>query len=47
MSDPLLESIGDIETLVIAIVLNSGKRKLLLETGEYTLADPSDSDMLN
>jgi hypothetical protein len=47
MSDPPFESIGDIETLVIAIVLNSGKRKLLLETGEYTPAVPDDSDMLN
>jgi hypothetical protein len=44
---PALESITDIESLVIGIVVSAPpKKKLLLEKGAYELADPTSPDML-
>lgn len=48
MAAPLaLETITDVESLVIAIVVSNPKKKLLLEKGAYELADPTSSDMLS
>jgi len=43
---PALESVSDIESLIIVIVASNPKKKLLLEKGAYELVPPINPDML-